>query len=165
MSQRAIFIIGVSGSGKSTVARHLAERLTIQFLEGDDYHPTKNREKMSSGHPLTDEDRWPWLLALAQAADAQKMTAGGCVVSCSALKESYRKYITQEMSTEPIWIHLAGAMELIEERMKRRNHFMPVQLLQSQFDTWEPPDYGLQVSIDQEIDRIIDKIVDHLHRL
>lgn len=138
---RIIIVMGVSSSGKSTVGQSIARRLHVPFLDGDGYHPEANVEKMRAGIPLTDEDRWPWLerlaLALHEAADKK----GASVGACSALRRSYREYLTNKAGEPILFVHLSGTREVIAERMARRQHeYMPTSLLDSQFATLEPPD-------------------------
>lgn len=156
-----VVVMGVSGSGKSTVGRMLAERLAVPYAEGDDFHPPANVAKMSSGQPLTDEDRWPWLRSIADWTAAH-LGSGG-VVTCSALKRAYRELLG---SAGPgVWfLHLAGDRELIAARLTGRSgHFMPAALLDSQFAALEPlgpdePGTTVDITVDpEEILRIIPK--------
>ena len=134
-----VVVMGVSGCGKSTVGRLLALRIRAEFLEGDELHPTRNVERMAAGIPLTDNDRRQWLLEVAaQLADAR---AGqhGLVVSCSALKRSYRDML-RAASSDIAFVHVSGNAELLESRMQARaDHFMPPALLASQLQILEPP--------------------------
>jgi gluconokinase len=143
-----VVVMGVSGSGKSTVGRELAARLGVPYAEADDFHPPENVAKMASGQPLTDADRWPWLRALA-AWIAEHSATGG-VVTCSALKRSYRDLLRSAAAR--VWfLHLAGDRSVIAARLAARSgHFMPASLLDSQFADLEPlgPDEpGLTVDI------------------
>jgi gluconokinase len=133
-----IVVMGVSGSGKSTVAKLISDELELPFAEGDDFHPAANVAKMSEGHPLTDADRWPWLDAIAEWIAARDAAGTGGVVTCSALKVSYRKVLTK--ASPLVWFAALDApIEVIADRLARRKgHFMPVGLLQSQFDDLEP---------------------------
>jgi gluconokinase len=130
-----IVVMGVAGSGKTTVGRDLAERLGVEYAEADTFHPKANIEKMSAGHPLTDEDRRPWLHAIADWISDHQETGG--VVSSSALKRRYRDVLR---TGGDVWfLHLDGPRELIAERMRHRSgHFMPVALLDSQLADLEP---------------------------
>jgi len=131
-----VVVMGVSGSGKTTVGERLAERLGLAFAEADDFHPPANVAKMAAGTPLADADRWPWLDAIAGWL-ARHAPEGG-VVSCSALRRSYRDRLRR---TAPglFFLHLAGSEELIARRLAdRTGHFMPRSLLRSQFETLEP---------------------------
>ena len=157
-----IIIMGVSGSGKSTVGAALHNATGIPFHDADDYHPQSNVDKMGSGQALTDEDRWPWLRRLAVLlAEAEK--DGGAILACSALKTSYRELLAEPLSNPPLWIYLDGSRELIAQRIQERTgHFMPLDLLESQFATLEAPDDAISISIDQDVDQIIDQILNHL---
>ena len=152
--------MGVSGSGKTTIGRLLAEALGRPFFDADDYHPPENIAKMNAGIPLTDEDRKPWLDRLNQLCLQHETT--GMVLACSALKEVYRKHI-EGASTEVNWVYLKGSFDLIIERMKQReHHYMPHTLLQSQFDILEEPTKAFTLEIDQEPHLLVEKIVAHL---
>jgi carbohydrate kinase (thermoresistant glucokinase family) len=132
-------VMGVSGSGKTTVAVRLADALGVAFLEGDELHPPANVEKMKSGTPLTDADRWPWLRAIAARIDEWRAAGKGGVVTCSALKRAYRDILVGDRP-EVRLVYLAGSHRLIHERMAARHeHFMPLGLLDSQFKTLEEP--------------------------
>jgi gluconokinase len=152
-----IVVMGVSGSGKSTVGAALAQRLRVPFGDADDFHPPANIEKMSAGHPLTDDDRYPWLEAIGDWL-AQRCADGG-VMSCSALKRKYRDQLRRHCPGV-IFLHLAGTPEVIGRRQASRpGHFMPASLLASQFETLEPlgPDErGVTIDVDQDIDAIVE---------
>jgi gluconokinase len=133
-----MIVMGVSGSGKSTIGQALATALGLDFIDGDDLHPRANKEKMAAGHPLDDEDRAPWLEIIAQRIGAELAEGNPVVVACSALKRRYR---TQLVSYAPstVFIHLSGQRDIIAERQAHRNHeYMPNSLLDSQFATLEP---------------------------
>jgi gluconokinase len=135
-----IVVMGVAGSGKTTIASALAERLGVPFVEGDSLHPAANVKKMAGGIPLTDEDRWPWLRAIGERMEVERSTSHGVVVSCSALKHIYRDCLRKEVQGRVHFILLDGSRELISARMKKRKgHFMPTALLDSQFATLERP--------------------------
>jgi gluconokinase len=158
----AAVVMGVSGSGKTTIGEALAERLGWQFVDGDALHPPANVAKMSAGLPLDDNDRWPWLEAIAAQIDAwidQKMTG---VITCSALKRRYRDRIAGGRAGVRL-IYLDGSRELIADRLTtRRGHFMPASLLDSQLAALEPPgpdENPIAVRIDRPIAAIIDDIV------
>ena len=161
----ALVVMGVSGSGKSTIADKLAERLGWTFEDGDRFHPPSNVAKMSAGHPLTDEDRWPWLQAIADEIDRVCKAGERAVIACSALKRVYRDILVHERSDVRI-IYLKGTQELIASRLAmRRGHFMPPGLLASQFKTLEPPgtdEHPVTVSIDASVETIVDDIVARL---
>jgi carbohydrate kinase (thermoresistant glucokinase family) len=134
-----LVVMGVSGSGKTTVAEKLAAELGVEFLEGDKLHPRANVEKMKSGTPLTDDDRWPWLEAIATRIDEWRAQGKGGVITCSALKRTYRAVLVGERPQVRV-VYLKGSRELIHRRMAaRRGHFMPVGLLDSQFATLQEP--------------------------
>jgi gluconokinase len=134
-----LVVMGVSGSGKTTVAEKLAVALGVEFLEGDKLHPRANVEKMKAGTPLTDEDRRPWLEAIAAKIDQWRAEGKGGVITCSALKRAYRDVLIGERPQVRV-VYLKGSRALIHERMAaRRGHFMPVGLLDSQFATLEEP--------------------------
>lgn len=140
-----VVVMGVSGSGKSTLGALLAERLGVPFLDADEYHPPENVAKMAAGTPLTDEDRWPWLARL----NAELRKKESAVLACSALKESYRRALTQGLADCRI-VHLRGGIELIRARLQARQHrYMPASLLESQFATLEPPADAVTVDISQ----------------
>ncbi|MBK4217447.1 gluconokinase [Paracoccus caeni] len=130
-------VMGPSGVGKTSIAVGLAEAIGATFIEGDDYHPPENRAAMASGHPLTDEMRWPWLEALSVAV-RDSIATQRTVFACSALKRSYRDLLRDRIGGLDL-VYLHAPAELILERMKARVHFMPPELLQSQLDTLEVP--------------------------
>lgn len=154
-----IVVMGVSGSGKSTVGAALAQRLRVPFADADDFHPPANIAKMSAGHPLDDDDRYPWLESIGEWLAGHP---DGGVMSCSALKRSYRDQLRRHCPAIE-FLHLAGAVETISRRQASRpGHFMPANLLQSQFQTLEPLDpdeHGVVVDVDQSIDAIIENYV------
>ena len=134
-----VVVMGVSGSGKTTVAAMLAGALHCQFLEGDDLHPPSNVAKMHGGTPLTDADRWPWLRKIASEIDGWRSRGESGVVTCSALKRTYRDILIGDRPDVTL-VYLRGSRELIQQRMAARHeHFMPVALLDSQFATLEEP--------------------------
>jgi len=157
--------MGVSGSGKSTIAQKLAQRLGWTYEDGDRFHPASNVAKMSAGHPLTDEDRWPWLRAIADEIDRVCKAGEHAVIACSALKRAYRDILVHGRNDVRI-IYLDGTEPLIAKRLaQRKGHFMPPGLLASQFKTLEPPDASedaVTVSIDASVDAIVDDIVGQL---
>jgi gluconokinase len=161
----ALVVMGVSGSGKSTIAEHLAARLGWRYVDGDLFHPPANVAKMSAGHPLTDQDRWPWLRAIAAEIDRLAAAGERAVVACSALKRAYRDILVHGRDDVRI-VFLDGTKELIAKRLDaRKGHFMPPGLLDSQFETLEPPqqsEHPLTVSIDASVDEIVDDIVHQL---
>jgi carbohydrate kinase (thermoresistant glucokinase family) len=154
--------MGVSGSGKTTVGRAVARRLGWRFLEGDTLHPPENVAKMSAGHPLDDEDRAPWLAAIAAHIDEWRREDRCGVVACSALKRDYRKVVAAEHRDLQL-VYLRGSRPIIAERLAaRRGHFMPAGLLDSQFATLEPPrgdENAIEVDVDVPVDAIVARIV------
>jgi gluconokinase len=161
----ALIVMGVSGSGKSTIADHLAERIGWTFEDGDKFHPASNVAKMHAGHPLTDEDRWPWLRAIAAEIDRACAAGEHVVIACSALKRAYRDILVHGRKDVRI-VFLDGSQHLIASRLtKRTGHFMPPDLLPSQFKTLErptPDENSATVSIDAPVEKIVDDIVARL---
>ncbi len=154
-----IVVMGVSGAGKTTVGRELAKRLGVDYAEADEFHPPENIAKMSAGTPLTDDDRWPWLQAIAAWISDHQQTSG--VVTSSALKRKYRDVL--RTGGEVFFVHLDGTRELIAERLAaRKGHFMPPALLDSQIADLEPlqPDErGVVLDIDAEPDELVEAAV------
>ena len=158
-----ILIAGVSGSGKSTIGKRLAEQLNLPFLEGDDFHPQANILKMKSGQPLNDKDRMPWLKNLAQAARKHEST--GFVMACSALKKSYRKVLNSLKDNDLQIIFLEGNFDLIKNRMeKRAGHFMPPELLKSQFNALEKPKNALIFDISESPGKIVESVLKNIEK-
>jgi gluconokinase len=157
--------MGVAGSGKTTIGEELARRLGWAYEDGDRFHPKANVEKMSAGQPLTDEDRWPWLQAIADEIDRLCGQDGHVVIGCSALKRSYRDVLVHGRDDVRI-VYLDGSQALIAGRLsKRKGHFMPPTLLESQFKTLQPPEadeHPLTVSIDGPVETIVDDIMRQL---
>ena len=164
-----IVIMGVSGSGKSTIGRALAAALKAPFLEGDEYHPAANLAKMSAGIPLQDDDRWPWLDALGAALGAQIREQGLAVCACSALKRSYRDRLRLKADVPLLIVALQADFELIRQRLATRSgHFMPASLLSSQLATLELPDASEQALLlagDAPLDRIVPAVKERLQRM
>ena len=162
---RALVIMGVSGSGKSTIATLLERRLGWPFRDGDEFHPRANVEKMKSGVPLTNADRRPWLEAIAAWIDEQRSRGGHAIVTSSALKRSYRATVIGDRADVRL-VFLKGDMALIERRLTlRRVHFMPPSLLRSQFDALEEPradERPVTVSIEPAPGAICDAILSRL---
>ncbi|WP_295016933.1 gluconokinase [Tabrizicola sp.] len=156
-----VIVMGVSGCGKSSVGEGLSARLGIPYRDGDDLHTPVAVEKMRTGVPLTDDDRWPWLdrVAMVLASEAP------VIVGCSALKRVYRDRIRAGAGAPVRFLHLAGSREVIAARMAARSgHYMPTSLLDSQFAALEPPgpDEAVTVDIDQPLDAIVAALLPHL---
>jgi gluconokinase len=162
----ALVVMGVSGSGKSTIADHLARRLGWRYEDGDRFHPPANVAKMSAGHPLTDEDRWPWLKAIADEIDRLSAAGERAVIACSALKRGYRDILVHGRDDVRI-VFLQGTQDLIAARLAaRKGHFMPPGLLASQFRTLEPPEPSerpITVSIDAPVESIVNEVLRRLN--
>lgn len=158
----ALIVMGVSGSGKSTIAAALAERLGWTFEDGDRFHPASNVAKMRAGHPLTDEDRWPWLQAIADEIERVCDVGDHLVIACSALKRAYRGVLLRSRD-DVRFVFLDGSQALIAERLaSRKGHFMPPGLLDSQFGTLQRPEADerpITVSIDAPVETIVNNIV------
>lgn len=151
-------IMGVSGCGKSTIGKLLAAKLSIPFFDADAYHPENNIQKMSKGVALTDKDRLPWLTTLSEKIESWNLEKGA-VLACSALKENYRQILSNKRDNIK-WVYLDGSKALIKERLEsRENHFMKADLLTSQFQTLEIPNYGIHISIQIAPEKIIDTIL------
>ena len=151
--------MGVTATGKSAVGTRLADRLDMAYLEGDEFHPEANIQKMSDGEPLTDDDRRPWLEALALKL-AQNRDAGvATVLGCSALRRSYRDILRGPYRPETVsFVHLTAPFDVLRDRMEQREHFMPASLLQSQFDTLEPPEEAIRIDVAEPLERSVEKI-------
>lgn len=151
-----IVMLGVAGSGKSTVGELLAERLGCSFYEGDDYHPQANKQKMRQGLPLTDDDRWPWLAAIRKLISETLHSEQSAIVACSALRRAYRDCLRQE---GVMFVYLKGDYKLICERLeKRRGHFFDPELLASQFRTLEEPRHAVVVDISKSAAEVAEEI-------
>ncbi len=163
----ALVVMGVSGSGKTTVAFELAKRIGWLFKDGDDFHSPHDVEKMHAGHPLDDKDRLPWLQAIASEIERQRRARKPVVIACSALKRAYRDILVAGHDDVRI-VYLKGGHDVVAGRLAaRKDHFMPPQLLDSQFDTLEEPgeaEHPIVVGIEASVDQIVDRIVEQLHR-
>ncbi len=159
----AIVVMGVSGAGKSTVGRLVAARLDCPFRDADSFHPAANIEKMSRGEPLTDDDRWPWLRAIADWIAEHRAAGTTCVATCSALKRRYRDLLTGGQRADVRLVYLKGGFDLIAARLAaRKGHFMPPALLRSQFDALEEPaadEHAVTAPIDAAPEEIAADIV------
>ncbi|XP_033020454.1 probable gluconokinase isoform X1 [Lacerta agilis] len=179
-----LVVMGVSGSGKSTVGSQLGDKLGWKFYDGDDYHPEENRRKMAAGIPLNDQDRIPWLCHLHDILMREHASGQNAILACSALKKMYRCILEnrgtggdgghlEEHEVPPplniVFVHLAGPMSLIAKRLeKRKGHFMPPALLQSQFDTLEPPsppEKSITVSLEKSVSEIVSEIEEYIKNL
>ncbi|AJJ12334.1 carbohydrate kinase, thermoresistant glucokinase family protein [Yersinia rohdei] len=163
MAGRSIIVMGVSGSGKTTVGEAVARRIHAKFIDGDDLHPRANIQKMGSGHPLNDEDRLPWLERLSDAAYSLNHKNETGIIVCSALKRRYRDRL-REGNPEMVFLYLQGSFDVIMERLKARSgHFMPTDLLKSQFEALEEPGPEepdvICVDIDADIDEVVQRCV------
>jgi gluconokinase len=160
-----IVIFGVSGAGKTTVGKLLARELGWRFIEADDFHPAANIEKMRNGHPLTDEDRWPWLERLRQQIQRSLAAGENVVLTCSALKRAYRDRL--RVSDEVKFVFLRGDYALVEKQLhSRHGHFMNAALLQSQFDDLEEPqshENVLTIELGRTPQEIVEEIKTNLH--
>ena len=153
-----VVLMGVSGSGKTAIGEILARDLGCAWFDADDYHPPANVEKMRSGHPLTDADRWPWLDRLNELLRAEDAKGRSAALGCSALKQIYRDRLAQGLG-DVRWVHLKGSFELIMSRLQQRKHrYMPASLLQSQFDTLEEPRDALTVDIADPPEALAERI-------
>jgi gluconokinase len=165
LAPHALIVMGVSGSGKTTIGEQLAARIGWRYEDADTFHPAANVAKMSAGHPLTDEDRWPWLRAIADEIDRASAAGERVVIGCSALRRVYRDVLVHGRSDIRI-IYLEGTQALIAGRLgERKGHFMPPGLLTSQFKTLEPPapdEHAVTVSIDAPAETIVDDILRQL---
>lgn len=158
MDKNIFFVMGVSGSGKSTVGKLLGKKLAIPFYDGDDFHPKENLVKMQSGQPLNDNDRKQWLKRLNELALEHKFN--GAVIACSALKKKYRELLADTIEKNVEFVYLKGSFDEIEARLKqRKGHFMPSSLLKSQFETLEEPEKSITVSITSTPDKILQRIL------
>jgi gluconokinase len=155
-----LVLMGVSGAGKTTIGELLAQRLGWHFIEGDEYHPRENVAKMAAGIPLEDSDRWPWLDALNQRLRAER----DAVVTCSALKESYRRRLLKGVADARI-VYLHAPKAVIAERVAKRKHkYMPASLLDSQFAALEPPKGAIEIDVSGAPEASVESIVDAVRR-
>ena len=163
MAGHSIIVMGVSGSGKTTVGEAVARQIHAKFIDGDDLHPRANIQKMGSGHPLNDEDRMPWLERLSDAAYSLNHKNETGIIVCSALKRRYRDRL-RDGNPGMVFLYLKGSFDVIMERLKARSgHFLPTDLLKSQFDALEEPGSDepdvLCVDIDADIDNVVQRCV------
>ena len=157
-----IILMGIAGSGKSTIGKMLSERLGWQFYDGDDYHPKENVEKMKRGIPLTDDDRWPWLKAIKELIDSGLSKNQKSIIACSALKRSYRQYLKQD-NEDVAFVYLKGDDKTLRARISSRHgHFAGVDLLESQIETLEEPHNVVTVDISRKPEEITDYLIERL---
>jgi carbohydrate kinase (thermoresistant glucokinase family) len=162
MTNNIIYIMGVSGCGKTTIGKLLSQKIAIPFFDGDDFHSAANVEKMKAGEPLNDEDRIEWLQKINELAFEQQQLKGAIIV-CSALKEKYRIVLNSGI-TKPVWIFLQGSYQIIFQRLQnRQGHYMPPALLQSQFDNLEIPASAFSINIANEPATIVELILNKLN--
>ena len=165
--QPVLVIMGISGSGKSTVAGLLAGRLGWALEEGDDLHPRANVEKMAAGVPLTDDDRWPWLDTVADWIHGQIAAGLPGIITCSALRKVYRDRLRRDDPDRVVFVHLSGTRDTVGQRLTARtDHFMPSSLLDSQLATLEPPgpdENALTVDVGRRAAEEADEIIERLH--
>jgi gluconokinase len=163
-----VVVMGVTATGKSRIGSGIADALGVPLTEGDEHHPAANIEKMSSGTPLTDDDRWPWLDVLAGLLAADHRAGRSSVLACSALRRVYRDRLRGDLPDRSVFfVHLEGSRELLEQRMRKRTHFMPVSLLDSQLRTLEPlqPDeQGTAVDVGAPVEEVVAAAVSSLPR-
>jgi gluconokinase len=154
-----LVVMGVAGSGKTTLGQALGRRLGWEFRDADGFHPAANIAKMKAGTPLQDEDRWPWLRAIRSHMESEQAAGRSGIIACSALKETYRDTLGRG---EP-WVrfvHVNGSRDLIEGRMRaREGHFMPVSLLDSQFATLESPADAITLDISQSPEALVEEVL------
>ncbi len=159
-----IVVMGVSGSGKTTIAREMARQWHYVFIEADELHSSIAVEKMASGHPLDDDDRLPWLRRVGERIRDERVLGHRTVTACSALRRLYRD-VLRDYAPDVFFAELDGPIDVVRERMEAREHFMPMSLLESQYATLEPlePDEsGIIVDLSHERDQIVREIVDAL---
>ena len=163
MPYKVIYIMGVAGSGKTTIGNALSAKTGYNFFDADNFHPQKNIDKMSNGIPLTEGDRLPWLENI-HAFAKEKIITQTILIACSALKEKYRNILSNGMEEQCCWVFLKGDYEIISQRMQARaGHFMKADMLQSQFDILEIPENAIEVDITKTTEIIIEEIISQLN--
>ncbi|WP_255077669.1 NADP-dependent phosphogluconate dehydrogenase [Lacihabitans sp. CCS-44] len=165
MNKKIFIIMGVSGSGKTTLGLLLAEKLGLGFYDGDDFHPEKNITKMSAGNPLTDEDRYEWLNRINKSAINLIKENKSAVFACSALKEKYRELLSENIQNEIVFVYLKGTKEIIQARINaRKGHFMPSQLLDSQFNILEEPQNAIDIDLSKSPEEMIQETLNKINK-
>ena len=163
-----VVVMGVSGSGKTTIGTLVAHELGVDFVDGDSLHPLENVQKMASGTPLDDDDRWPWLETVGRTLQQCGERREGMVIACSALKRTYRERIRSQ-APSALFLHLDGSVTVLTRRIEGRSgHFMPASLLQSQLETLEPlaqEEGGYRLDIDQPVPDMVDEAVTTLRAI
>lgn len=163
MQHKVIYIMGVSGSGKTTIGQLLSKKTGYQFYDADDFHSEANKAKMKNGIALTDKDRWPWLATIHQFV-IEKLKTENIILVCSALKKVYRKKLSQSIEKSCRWFYLEGDFKTIEDRLDhRKGHYMSPNLLQSQFDTLEIPAIAERIDIKLSPDVITNSIISSIN--
>lgn len=163
---RLVVVMGVSGAGKTTIGEKLAAELELPFIDADNFHPRANVEKMRSGQPLDDGDRWPWLEIVANAMRNTADTKGRVICACSALRRDYRDFMVEKAGEPILFILLHGDKQVIAERQANRpGHFMPSALLDSQFATlehFEADEMGITLDVAQSVDELVAEAAGYL---
>lgn len=158
--------MGVSGTGKTTIGKGLSKRLGIPFVEGDDYHPQANVDKMASGKPLNDADRAPWLAALGEVLAKAHESGRGCILACSALKQRYRDTLRQAAQAPVHFVWLHGERELLAKRLsERKGHYFKADLLDSQFEALEAPQQAIELDVVERPEQLIRQAAEKLEAL
>jgi carbohydrate kinase (thermoresistant glucokinase family) len=163
MSHIVIYIMGVAGSGKTTIGQKLSAKTGYPFYDADYFHTRENIDKMRAGQPLTDEDRWPWLDNICVFVNSQ-IQSGSIILACSALKQIYRNRLSNGIEQQCRWVYLNGSYQTILQRMQNRTgHYMPATLLQSQFDALEIPENNIEADITKDPEQIAEEIMLKIH--
>jgi gluconokinase len=157
-----VVVMGVAGTGKSTIAALVADHLGARLIEGDSYHPRSNIEKMAAGRPLTEEDRRPWLEQLAELLDGDRRQGRSTVLACSALRRAHRDTLRGGRPPSGLFlVHLHADVTVLEERMRHRHHFMPTSLLRSQLDVLEPleeDERGVVIDVASDVESVMEQV-------
>ena len=162
MNYPVIYIMGVSGSGKTTIGKLLAQKTGYPFYDADDFHSIENKKKMNAGIPLTDDDRWPWLNSMHNFV-VEEIQTHPVILVCSALKQCYREKLSELIEDNCHWFFLDGDFNTIQDRLNNRSeHYMPASLLQSQFDALEIPKHATRIDIRRSPEEITESIIEEL---